>query len=228
MNGLEIIVFGIIAVSCFMGYRAGFLRVIYSLFSWLLVLAFVTWSTPYLTAFLENNTSMQSVIEQKCISYLEEKAQEYSEEKAQDAADEEIWISQDIAEEIAGFTGEAVSGILQTSGVYEELAKVIAHFIIEGIAFFIAFIIAGIFAHWINGILNLVAHLPVLHGVNKALGAALGSIKGLLIVWLLFYVITLFRTSEIGTEILIGIKESPLLLFLYKNNILMQIIMIFL
>lgn len=228
MNGLEIIVFGIIAVSCFMGYRVGFLRVIYSLFSWLLVLAFVTWSTPYLTTFLENNTSMQSVIEQKCISYLEERAQKYSKEKAQEAADEEIWLPQDIADEIAGFTGEAVSRILQTSSVYEEIAKVIAHSIIEGIAFFIAFIIAGIFSHWINGMLNLVAHLPVLHGVNKALGAALGSIKGLLIVWLLFYVITLFRTSEIGTEILIGIKESPLILFLYKNNILMQIIMIFL
>lgn len=54
MNILEIIVLIIIAICVYRGYRIGFLRVIYSLVSWILVLAFVTWATPYLTDYLEN------------------------------------------------------------------------------------------------------------------------------------------------------------------------------
>ena len=56
MNILEIIVLIIIAICVYRGYRIGFLRVIYSLVSWILVLAFVTWATPYLTDYLEKHT----------------------------------------------------------------------------------------------------------------------------------------------------------------------------
>lgn len=228
MNGLEIIVIGIIGVSCFMGYRAGFLRVVYSLFSWLLVLAFVTWATPYLAEFLESNTALQSVIEEKAKEVLEQNAEDYRNERAEEVRDAELWIPQNIAEQITGLAGEVVDEVVQRSDICEEIAKSIAHFIIEGIAFFIALIIASIISHWIIRGLNLVSHLPVLHGVNKVLGGISGCFKGLVIVWLLFYIITLCGTSEFGTELLSYIKESPTLLFLYKNNILMQMILLFL
>lgn len=76
MNGLEIIVFGIIAVCALIGYFTGFLRSVYSLFAGILVLVFVTWATPQVTVFLEENTGFGQVIQDKCVGYIEEIARE--------------------------------------------------------------------------------------------------------------------------------------------------------
>ena len=71
MNGLEAAVIGIIGISALVGYVTGFLRVIYSLFAWFLVLTFVTWATPHAALFLENELGLKQAIEEKCIDYME-------------------------------------------------------------------------------------------------------------------------------------------------------------
>lgn len=236
MNGLELVVFGIIAVCVFMGYRAGFLKVIYSLFSWVLVLVFVTWSTPYIAEYLEKNTRIQATIQEQCVEYLKEKAEnalsdrteEYGQEQQQNLEDAGIWLPKDLMEEITGSAAVTIGEALDGSGVYGEVAASIAHFIVEGIAFFIALIVAGIFAHWLMQLLNLVSHLPILHGANKTLGAVAGILKGLVVVWLGFYVITICGTSEWGKEMLTYVRKSAFLSYLYQHNILLQIIRNFL
>lgn len=76
MNVLEIFVFGIIAVCALVGYITGFLRTIYSLFAGVLVLAFVTWATPQVTVFLEENTGFGQIVQDKCVDYIQEIARE--------------------------------------------------------------------------------------------------------------------------------------------------------
>lgn len=236
MNILDFIVLGIIVFCCYTGYRKGFLRVVYSLLSWFLVLAFVTWSTPYLTEYLETKTPLQTTIQEKCVTYMETKTQEavaeqtteYGQEQQKNLENEGIWLPESIMEEITGSAGGTVSEILQTSGVYDEVANIIAHYIIQGIAFFIALVIAGIFSHWLSKSLNLVSRIPVMRGVNKTLGLGAGAIKGLVIVWLIFCIITLCSTSELGDQFLTYINKSIFLSYLYENNILLQIIMAFL
>ena len=63
--------------------------------------------------------------------------------------------------------------------------------------------------------------------VNKALGVMAGGIKGLLIVWLAFYLLAVCITNEYARGIYTYVKESPVLLFLYNNNILLQLILMF-
>lgn len=236
MNGLEIVVLGVLILSCFAGYRAGFLRVIYSLFSWILVLAFVTWATPYLTEFLEENTTLQTTIQEKCVVYMEKKAEEkidqqtesVGKERQETLPDNAIWIPEDIMEEITGSTAGIMNDILEESGVYEEIASAITHFIIKGIAFFVAFIIAGILVSWVSKGLNVVSHLPMLRGVNRFFGAIVGGIKGLFYIWLAFYIITICGASQQGALLLTYIRESTILSYLYDNNILLKVIMFFL
>ena len=68
MNWLLIIVILIIAWNIAIGYNRGFLRIIYSLLAWVLVVGISTAATPYVKEVLQQNTDIEAKIEQnvKC------------------------------------------------------------------------------------------------------------------------------------------------------------------
>ena len=234
MNGLEAAVIGIIGISALVGYVTGFLRVIYSLFAWFLVLTFVTWATPHAALFLENELGLKQAIEEKCIDYMEVLAEdkiaggmeEYQEQKSAEGV--LGLLPEDIAKELAESAVETIGETLEESGLYDEIAETVSHYIIQGIAFFALMTIGGILMHWIAHILDLAARIPLIRGPNKILGAVAGVLKGLLIVWLMFYIVALCSTGGIGMSLMNYIEESPFLRFLYANNVLLHLIMIFL
>ena len=208
MNVLTIVVLAVIALCAYGGYRQGFLRVAYSLAGWILVLGIVTFSSPYITRFLEENTKIQDTVKEKCLEHLEESKEEEQENIVQSAA-------------------HGAEELLENSGVYENIAESVSRFILEGISFFAAFLLASVLVRCLAGVLDIVSHLPVVKDVNKALGVMAGGIKGLLIVWLAFYLLAVCITNEYARGIYTYVKESPVLLFLYNNNILLQLILMF-
>ena len=72
--------------------------------------------------------------------------------------------------------------------------------------------------------LDLLAKLPVLRQINTVAGLAAGIAEGLLLVWVLFAILTMFAGSEFGKDALAMIGENPLLDFLYKNNLVSKYI----
>lgn len=203
MNLLEIIVIGIVAVCIFIGYRTGFLQVVYSLFAWTLALALGTWASPYLVEFLEQNTGIKAAIQEFCVGYIENLAKEQTTEPAM-----------------------AVFGeLLEGTGIYEGIAAEAAGFVLKGIAFLVTMIAVGILLHLLWRILDLASHLPVIEGANKMLGAAAGALKGLLIVWALLGVIRLCGTIGVGGQLLGWVEESVWLKEVYEYNFLFRIIM---
>ena len=65
MNWLLIIIVLLLALCVVNGYRKGFLRMMYSMVSWVIMFALVTWATPYINTFLRNNTSIYQVFRKK-------------------------------------------------------------------------------------------------------------------------------------------------------------------
>ena len=114
------------------------------------------------------------------------------------------------------------------ANVTKEIAGQAAHYILKGIAFLLTMLIIGIVTFWISRMLDIVSRLPIIRGPNKALGAVMGGIKGIIFVWLFFFIVQLCSASELGKQFLLYINESVFLRFLYENNILMQILNIFL
>ena len=72
--------------------------------------------------------------------------------------------------------------------------------------------------------LNLLAKLPVLRQLNTMAGLAAGVAEGILLVWVLFVVLTMFAGSEFGRDAMEMIAKNPLLDFLYKNNLVSKFI----
>ncbi len=235
MNGLEIFVFGVIAVCALVGYITGFLRTVYSLFAGALLLVFVTWATPQVAVFLEENTSFGQVVQDKCVDYIEniarekisEGAEEYQKELQLGSAGLQSLLPEELLEGIVGYAADAAGDVLEEAGIYEEIAGTVSHYMIEGLTFLLLMLIGGVLIHWIGRVLDLAARFPALKGPNKIMGAVLGAAKGLFLVWIFFFILTMLGGGESQNPLLSSIEESKALLFLYQNNILLWIIMRF-
>lgn len=105
----------------------------------------------------------------------------------------------------------------------EYVSQYFAKLIIEIIAFLITFIFATIVIRAIVFALDFVTALPVLGILNRLAGVLVGSTISLIIVGILFIVITLLYTTNIGKQAMTMINEDQILSFLYENNIIMKI-----
>lgn len=224
MNWVLIIVLLLLIWEMMRGYQRGFLRTIYSLVSWIIVLVFVMWATPYIDAYLLEHTSLYETIEEHCAKEVRRSAENNTGQTAGQNDGYEsfkelgIQLPEGVLNDILEKTGDAADEFLESTGVYDQIARGIAGFIVEGISFFIALIVAWILVHIISQILGIVSKIPIIHGVNKILGIFAGGIYGLILVWVAFYLIALSSTSEWGGMLISYIYQNPFLQFLYENN----------
>ena len=130
-----------------------------------------------------------------------------------------------VMEGILEKTSGAADTFLEESGIYTQLAEGLANFVIEGISFMGALILAWLLLHIISELLGIVSHIPILKGINRFLGIFAGAIQGFLFVWIAFYVIALCSTGEIGKGLVSYIYESSFLTFLYENNLVLAVIL---
>ena len=107
--------------------------------------------------------------------------------------------------------GDAVSGYL-------------ADQILHAVAFLITLLLAGVLVQGIALSLGLAARLPVLHGINKLAGLIFGFAEGVFAVWIFFFVITAFSTTDWGGKLLGMVSDSGILSWLYRENILFQLL----
>ena len=241
MNWLLIIVVLLLALCVVNGYRKGFLRMMYSMVSWVIMFALVTWATPYINTFLRDNTSIYQTIAVYCEQQIREKTEKQIEQEVPGEAADETQpaagqqaegveqnngqpadltklgvklpdsVMNNISEKTADLAGEA----LDASGIYAQVSVGMADFILNGISFFIAFAIGMIVLHFFSEILGIVSRIPIIRGINKYLGTVAGAIA-------------LCGTSEVGGALISYIYESPFLTYIYENNLIVALIMMFL
>lgn len=235
MNWVLLLVLLILGYNIIRGYRKGFLRIVYSLVSWVIVLTFVTVTTPYINTYLMEYTTLYEQIEKKCSEQIkksvEEKQKSVQSENSldnQELSQFGIMLPDSVVNDIFDKTGNVAGEIMAQSGLYDEIAKRIAEFVVEGIAFLIALVAAWTIVHIIARMLRIVSRIPVLSGVNRTLGVFAGGIYGVILVWIGFYIVAVTSTSELGGMLVTYIYQSNLLKYLYENNAILTIVMNFL
>ena len=231
MNWVLIAVLLVMAFFIVRGYRKGFLHIVYSLVAWLIALVFVVWTMPYVNQFLAEKTAIQEklgvVFEEAIQRKTEIEVLEGPEDKGDQISALGIILPESVIEDILDKTAGAADEFLESSGVYAELAGHLAELAVKGIAFLITLLAAWLVVQLISKLLGLVSKLPLIHGANQTLGLLAGAIYGLLIVWLFFCVATFGAASEFGTTVVSYIYESRLMTFLYENNLLLGLILLF-
>lgn len=249
MNWLVIVVLMVIVVGALHGYRRGLLRMVYSVIAWIIALMLVAWMTPYINSYLIGRTGIYERIARHCEEAIQQSAEEklltqeiygepqgiwtdeeselpgISEQAQEELAKLEIKLPENVLESIASQSMAAAGGFLEASGIYSELAAGMARFIVQGISFLIALVVAGIVVQVISGLLGIVSHIPVINGVNRIAGVFVGGLYGIVVVWIAFYIIALCSASETGSMLVSYIYANPFLKLLYENNLVVSVML---
>ena len=71
--------------------------------------------------------------------------------------------------------------------------------------------------------LKIISSIPVIRGVNKLLVFGVGVLEAVLLIWVVFIIIVAFAFGGISSYILDSIKENELLVWLFQNNYLADV-----
>lgn len=233
MNIVFVIVLLILVFSAINGWRKGLLGMIYGLISWVCILIFIIWASPYIDQYLRERTSLPETIQQKTEQSVNDKINQLS-EGAKDGQ-EQIWnnLLEELPEPLREGIQEAIpqtetsaESVADTT-VSQMIAEKFADLMIRGIAVLIAFVIAQLVVWFVGNVINTVGEAPVVSGINGFLGFATGVVQGFLYVWILMYLVTLTSANEISQQIIAYIHQNPFVTYLYQHNIVMAVIEMF-
>lgn len=228
MNWLLVVVLFILLAGLIRGARKGLVRIIFSLVGMIVVVGFAIIATPHISAFLTEHTNIPETVEEKC----EQKIRERTTEKIGESGgsletlleEAGIALPGDLAAGLGGAVGETVADAMDEAGIYAQASAAIAKVVINGISFVAALIVGIIVVTIIRKLLELVMDLPGLKTVNRFLGAAAGTVQGLVVVWIFLYVAGIFSGFDTAGGVMPMIEESRLLTWLYENNLLITIL----
>lgn len=92
------------------------------------------------------------------------------------------------------------------------------------VIFLVVFIILLILVKLIIHATDLVANIPVIHGLNQIAGAVLGVVLGLLFVWLAFLIVSAFNETGWATDVVIRVNNSRFVSFIWEHNLISTLV----
>jgi len=225
MNWVLIAVIAIFAVFGWLGVRKGFIKLVFSLVSTIAALVFATLFSPVVATIMKNNEAVVGFFDDKVESLIQfSKSEETATGSKQESLIDELPLPEIFKESLIEDNTAETYLDFQAENFKQYVCRRITNVIINAIAFVVTLAVAIIALIVLCATLNLIAKLPILHQINTAAGLAAGLAEGLLLVWILFVVVTMFAGSAFGQNALAMIAENPLLDFIYKNNLVSKFI----
>lgn len=207
MNILTIIVVIYLLLCMLRGLRRGLVKTVFSLIFFILVMTTAAALTPPINNLIHGSKNVT----------------EFAEKQAEDFIDGQIKKS-DKSEESGDLALAIVGSALQVNGVKTVAAEKIADVILDLIGFAAALAVSIIIWVVIEAIVNHLMKRSFLGPVNRALGLVAGLFKGLLLVWVIFSLASVFQFTDLGGSLVTQIRESPLLTFINRYNFVYRVI----
>lgn len=210
---IDILLILVIALSAFIGYKKGFVKVIVKLGTFLiaLVLAFLLQSS--VAKFIGEDIGFKNTIS----TTVQNKLSDYAKSKEDDKKTD-IKMLEKTIDEINSAAEEKKAEVIQ------KWANNISDFILKGLSFIIIFFTVAIVMGIISLILNTVVKLPVLNTLNGVLGLGSAVILMVFRIMILLTIIYFMSPLEIVEPVINYINTSCITKLLYENNIIVSIL----
>lgn len=115
--------------------------------------------------------------------------------------------------------------LLDVDGLKEYIAAYLANICINILSVVLAFVLLYAAVSVVLQALHLLSKLPVLHFFNRFMGFLVGGTKGLFVVWIGCMILTFLQCNAKAAGIFDALELTVLADFLYKNNILLGLIL---
>ncbi|MBO5199564.1 MAG: CvpA family protein [Lachnospiraceae bacterium] len=223
MNWMLIVVLVILAACAIHGRAVGLVKTVFATFSTIIVVLATVWISPQVSKWMQGNEKVYEYFSEKVDNIVD-----FSElgDKVSEQVDfiNELPLPNELKKVIQDNNNSETYAQLAVDNFEGYVVNYLTCIIINALAFIGTFLVLRIALGILAGALDLISKLPVLNGVNKLAGFAVGLVHGLIIVWIGFVLITMFGGSTVGQEALKLIGESKVLEFLYDNNLILKFI----
>lgn len=219
-----IVILLILILFIWMGYRRGFIREIVSFFFVFLSLSLAWAINPYINDFLISETPVYSTIQETCTDFVQKQSSDLENEmESPSQFIDGLNLPEILRKNIEKNNNTENYAELSVNTLTEYVSGYLARTIVNGLSYVLAYILATIGIRIVVYILNLIAGLPILKTANKLTGGLVGFVKGLVFIWILFLILTVLCSTEIGKTSLELIEKDSLLSVIYQYDPLIQI-----
>lgn len=219
-----IVILLILILFIWMGYRRGFIREIVSFFFVFLSLSLAWAINPYINDFLISETPVYSTIQETCTDFVQKQSSDLENEmESSSQFIDGLNLPEILRKNIEKNNNTENYAELSVNTLTEYVSGYLARTIVNGLSYVLAYILATIGIRIVVYILNLIAGLPILKTANKLIGGLVGFVKGLVFIWILFLILTVLCSTEIGKTSLELIEKDSLLSVIYQYDPLIQI-----
>ena len=224
---LGIAVLALIAAACIMGFRKGFVKEIVSVFFMLISFLLVWAVNPYVNTFVKEYTPVYDTIQDKCQTLVSEQIgnKKTLDKEEQNQVMENMELPDLLKNALVEYNTAETYRYLAVSTFTEYISDSLAVMAVNGISFLISFVLSAAVIKLLGFILNVLTKLPVINGINKIAGAAVGGIKCIIFIWIAFLVLTLLCNTTLGQHGMALIQQDAFLNFLYSQNVFVKVFM---
>lgn len=224
---LGIAVLALIAAACIMGFRKGFVKEIVSVFFMLISFLLVWAVNPYVNTFVKEYTPVYDTIQDKCQTLVSEQIgnKKTLDKEEQNQVMENMELPDLLKNALVENNTAETYRYLAVSTFTEYISDSLAVMAVNGISFLISFVLSAAVIKLLGFILNVLTKLPVINGINKIAGAAVGGIKCIIFIWIVFLVLTLLCNTTLGQQGMALIQQDAFLNFLYSQNVFVKVFM---
>lgn len=216
MSWLLVIVLGIIILNALIGRKVGLIKIVFSIFSFIIALILTVWISPTVNGMLNNNETFYEKASQKVEDML---FKEQVETKDEDDVIEGLPLPKSIKESLQKNKDK------QEANIKSYITSHVTGIVINALAFVLTFVVVFIGLWVISIALSIISKLPILNQLNKMAGLLVGGLQGVIVVWILFVLITVFSGTVLGKSAFQQIESSVILSFIYDENLLLNIVL---
>ena len=209
---LDIILIALIALSIFLGYKKGLIKLAVKLFAFVIAVVVTLVLYKPVSNLIIEKTELDDNIKKVII---ENGTQEIEENNGEIKEDGFMAYMQD-------YVGDTIAEA--QNDIVTNVAEVVSVKAINSIAIIGIFVVTRVALILLTFISDIITKLPIIKQFNKLGGTVYGVLRGLLIVYFVLAIAFLVVSATGNNAIISAIDGSIVTKFMYTNNILLNII----
>lgn len=223
MNWLTAVLCLILLLYMWNGYRLGFIRMVFSIFTIIVATVTASWVSPKLCNIVCQNRKFVQMVETYTLSLKDGRQTESKSEQKKSI--DQMKLPQVIQNALNENNNDEIYQMFGVSVFEQYIARYLAMLIVKILVYILVFAATYILLHVLCRLLDVISHLPVLNGFNKTVGILIGLLKGIIVVDLIMAATLIFQNTRIGQSVMGQILESPVLSWIYEHNFILRIVM---
>lgn len=226
---IDLVTIGILTAAIVMGKQRGFLKSSYNLLSFVITAVLILTLQQPFCDYLSGSALGESIRAKVSEQVVGSAVSDMPEIEGSDDAETAIKVGEvmglpsfmmDFLDEKLKKQTEAIETM--KNDALSTLSDAVTELILKIISILLLFILVRVCVFLLLHILNIIFRMPVLKSINSILGIAIGTVNGLIIIYIVCAVVTLLIPTDSVSSIVNMIDSTLITKYFYHNNLLIE------